>query len=273
MPQEPIRDPQLFEALEACRPNRDDLSDPGLSFLARELAASPDLEEVFTRLQRMDASIAEAFHELPVPSDLANRLLTRVCPSDPLLTVSEPAAAPLPGSARPASRVRRRYVVAGLAALAVGASLLVAVLVNRSGPLSLTAIQDKAVARFQSDLLSGCVGHLLTQQTPPSDRPFSRDLRADRQIQIRWRDVDNLLGQKTIAYDLSRAGGARATLYVLRYPGVLPSLPNSPPGLATPKTQNRSVAVWRKGALLYVLVVDGGPRVYRGFLDSSRPLI
>lgn len=280
MPHEPIRDPHVLEALEACRPHRDDLSDPGLAFLTEEMAANPGLEEAFTRLQGIDSAISRAFQDVPVPEGLADRLLRRLTePSAAPAAVEQVVVAVPPSSDQtPASkptptgsRIRRRYVMLGIASLAAAGCLLAAVVLNL-GPrrTTLGEIEHQVLAQFQNDVALRGTGQLVVQQAPPKDHPFSGDVRRDPQM--RWRTVNGLLGKSAVAYDLSRPGGSRATLYVLPYSGQIPALPNAPPLNAMAKTQNRSVALWRKGPLLYVLVVEGGPGAYRGFLDSSRPL-
>jgi len=72
-----------------------------------------------------------------------------------------------------------------------------------------------------------------------------------------------------VAYRL-RAGRARATLYVLddfagRAVPRLVDLPASPQRNPH-QTQGRSMAVWRSGSLVYLLVVQGGAAEYRAFV-------
>ena len=79
MSDQPIQDPRIREAMEACRPGSDDLEDPALVFLAEQLAADPKLGHVFERLQRLDGTVAEAFGDVPVPDGLADRITARLC--------------------------------------------------------------------------------------------------------------------------------------------------------------------------------------------------
>ncbi len=78
MLEEPIRDGRLLEAMEACRPKSEDLSDPGLAFLAAELAVNPALREQFERLGRLDQAVSEALADVPVPEGLDRRILARL---------------------------------------------------------------------------------------------------------------------------------------------------------------------------------------------------
>jgi hypothetical protein len=71
-----------------------------------------------------------------------------------------------------------------------------------------------------------------------------------------------------VAYDLAGPDEAPAILLVVRVQ--ITGLPKRPPARAT-WTQNRSVAAWQPGELLYVLVVDGPPARYRRLLDLRRP--
>jgi len=77
---EPIRDPRLLQAMEACRPDSEDLADPELAFLADQLAADPGLRAQFDRLKAFDRAVAEAFADVPVPESLEQRILTRIQP-------------------------------------------------------------------------------------------------------------------------------------------------------------------------------------------------
>ena len=83
MEDEPIQDVHILEAIEACRPGSNDLSDPGLAFLATELAARAELDDAYERLQRLDAMLAVAFKDVPVPEGLGQRILARLAAARP----------------------------------------------------------------------------------------------------------------------------------------------------------------------------------------------
>ena len=78
MTNRPIRDERILEAIEACRPGSDDATDPALAYLAAALAADPELENLYGRLQQVDGMMAAGFRNVPVPEGLKQRLLERL---------------------------------------------------------------------------------------------------------------------------------------------------------------------------------------------------
>ena len=74
----PHREPPLADVLEACRPDRGDLEDPHFAPLADRLASDPELEERLRQMQHVDAVLGAAFHDVPVPDGLQERLLARL---------------------------------------------------------------------------------------------------------------------------------------------------------------------------------------------------
>jgi hypothetical protein len=267
---EPINDPRLIEAIEACRPQSDDLLQPDLAFLAVELAGNAQLQETFERVQKTDAAIGRVFRDVPVPEGLVDRLIVRLAEARQVEATKVLADAVLGETAGP--RFRRRWAILAVAALTAAATIILAFLPNLPHALSLAEIQAKAMDQFQADLEQKPAGQSISPSAPLQAFPMSRDVVANSGT--RWRDVSGLLGRKAIAYDLTLPDGTRATLYVVRLPSGLPALPNSPPTTPRPMTQRRSIAVWRnaapKGDLLYVLAVDGPTTGYRRFLRVSR---
>src|SRR5579871_2901295 len=70
-----IDDRDLFEALLSHRGSSDGSNDPRLSNLAASILEDEELHAIFKRLQRADDSIQAAFADVPVPADLAGRVL------------------------------------------------------------------------------------------------------------------------------------------------------------------------------------------------------
>lgn len=272
-----IPDPRVIEAMEACRPGSDDLSDPGLAFLAAELAASPELDDAYERLQRVDSAIRSAFADVSVPDDLAARILHRLSSAshDALsdessdssrATINAPALAePVAVAIDRSSKALRRWLLAGVGSVGLGVAvslLAVAVLRTDSRPLTDDQVLEAAMAVFDRE--AGVPpGRLVAEAAPPSGHPFSRFVRQNPHI--RWRWIKEFLEQSAVAYDLARPGEPRATLYVVRR--TVAGLPSAPPARPTLTTHHRSVAAWQTGSLLYVLVVDGGLPSYRGLLN------
>jgi len=256
MDNQPIRDERILHAIEACRPGSDDVADPALEFLAAELDADPQLAELYDRLQQLDSKLAAAFREVPVPEGLEQRLLDRLATAE--------AASPV--SPRP-KRVSRRWLLAGSAAVTVAAAVLVAVGIGIPGPDDdgEQAVLDEGIRFFNKE--SAELGVLLADKAPPSGYPISRAVL--RLPEIRWRRIEGFAGRNGVAYDLSR-GGVRATLHVVK-PQVA-GLPTRAPASPMRSTGQRSASAWNEGGVLYVLVVHGDARTYRGFLAPRGPL-
>ena len=270
MNDQPPEDPRFLEAIEVCRPGSDDLSDPELAFVAARMAADPALRAIYDRLQRLDAKVSDAFRDVPLPDGLAGRILDRLAVAAPdRATPDEDVplvqAPPPSASAKPQPRISRRWLLAGAGSLAAAAAVLVAVVLFPQPTVhDKVEILDFAMDYFEADGPRRVEGDRVADVPPPDDYPISGVL---QNSQTRWRRVSDFLDRRGVAYDLARPGAAGATLYVVRCPA--PGLPAAPP-LRPSFTRNRSTAAWQQGALLYVLVVEGGPRRYQSFLDLPR---
>jgi hypothetical protein len=103
---------RIREAIEACRPESDDLNDPDLEFLAQHLADDPESAALYHRTQDLDARIASAFHQVDVPSGLEQRLLARLesavrseGSSSPEHSITEHSDAEQPSTGNPAATI------------------------------------------------------------------------------------------------------------------------------------------------------------------------
>ena len=265
MSDKPSSDPRILEALEACRPGSDDLNDPALAFLATELAASPELDEAYERLQQVDTALVEAYCDVPVPDGLADRLLDRLKQARAGQTAAEgdqQSATPPATVSPPPARVSRRWLVVGSGiATAAAAAVLVIGLFYQPAPPGYTASE---VRRAAIDFFNEDTREPGRQTAPPEAYPPSSDV---LQLKMRWRPVRGFLGRKGVAYDLTGPGKTQATLYVVRY--AVPRLPPGPPLRPSLMTGGRATSAWQSGGLLYVLVVKGNARSYQKFLDVS----
>jgi len=246
-----IRELQIWEKMEACRPGHDDLDNPELAGLAAEIAVRRDLENRFARLQRLDGALADAIQEVPVPDGLAGRLMAAL----PL--AGEPAAF--------AHRHVRPWWFA--AALAVAALVLVLVSIwqsARSVPWTATAVLEEAVALFSNGGQEA--GRPISDSSPPHALPLSPAVHAWPQAS--WHSISGFLDRNGVAYDLTSGRGTRATLYVVKR--TVAGLPDEPPSRPALGTGNCTAAAWQEGSLLYVLVVQGDATAYAEFLDLPR---
>ncbi len=297
MREEPIRDERLIEAMEACRTESEDLSDPRLAFLAAELAVDPALREQFERLGRLDRAVGEAFGDVPVPEGLDRRILARLAvartgpagadgPSaaawpEPEPSVQEsvqapdeqPAAAwqaalgsahvPLPAddapvSARPAPRVRRRWWLAAGGATAAATVAAALVVVLVAGFLRTS---PPSVAQLLDAAIADAAVQFRTE-TPTGERV---DRVAPPQGFPLSRQVVALPGTR---WRNAVVGEDRGVAFDLALRGraratlyVLESrvanLPAMPPSQPQCNTGGYCALAWEENGLAYVLVVAG----------------
>lgn len=288
MHNQPIRDERILEAIEACRPGSDDVADPALAYLAAELEADPELEELYGRIQRVDELLAAEFRDLPVPVGLEQRLLDRLAAAraEELVAADSEKAVRILAEDRPAvapprpRRVSRRWLAAAMALTAAAVVLVgVTVWLQLHGPEPYTKqlVLDDAVAFFLNDFAGGA--HFVSDPNhpPPDEYPISNDVPEVPGMQ--WRQISGFLRCDGVAYDIDGETygmpGTRATFYVVKL--TVPDLPFRPPRHAEPTTGGCSASVWQEGDLLYVLVLDGDSSVYGHFYHrilagSRRPI-
>lgn len=84
-------DERLLRQMDACRPGSDDHLLPEMADLNNELTQSPEIQRQFHRLQRLDERLLEALDDVPVPSNLADRLLSAL--AQPVQSVETTSAA------------------------------------------------------------------------------------------------------------------------------------------------------------------------------------
>lgn len=256
-------DERLLEAMEVCRPASDDLADPALAELAAELGRNRKLEVLFARLQKVDAVLAGAIQDVPVPPGLSDRLLAALAVGAagvPAEAVREPCAAAACGKAAAQRRVRRWLF--SLSA-AVAALLLVAVgwFQRTQVQYSSASVLEAAVDFFNNDAHDQ--GNLVSAASPPWGFPASRYVQLP--AETRWRKVGTLLRSGGVAYEMSGPGGLRATLYVVRQS--IAGLPDQPPARPVYGTARCCSAAWQEGQLLYVLVVVGESSDYQRLVN------
>jgi hypothetical protein len=262
----PIRDPRLLELLEACRLGNAESSDPLEERLLAELAASPELDDLYERLRRLDASLTVAFSDVPVPKGLQERILARL---DAARIHESGGAIPAEGTARPSVVSRPRPWQSRLlwGVVAVSAVVLFAFVWLGRTPRDLGGSIDWNLAfeKFQGDLEGGLHGLGQPVETAPASHPVSSAVVV--YPGTTWRTVRDFLGCQGVAYDLTDPSGVRATLYVIRATAALPDAPDYYQPTVT--TGNRSLVMWQEGGLVYALAVEAGDRGYQQFLAVS----
>jgi hypothetical protein len=276
MNDEPRQDEQIIEAFEAYRPGHDDPSDPALTPLIERLAADSQLAQKHQRLQRLDAALGEAVRDVPVPEGLAQRLLDRL---DAAAKASQPPGESVKMLPSRRMTTRRRWLVATTAG-AVAASLAVgAFFALRPGGYTEAEVLDVAVQLFDAPPTEASrvlgdeeASRVLGDEERLGVKGFPLGSEIAVTSAARCRPVRDFLGRKAVAYELTDWAGARATLYVVQCDDKVADLDAVAPQQPTRTTGNRAVAAWQTGGLLYVLVVEGDSRTYRGFLKPNGPL-
>ena len=227
-----------------------------------------------------DAKIKRVFADVPVPAGLESRILAALADAQTSNKAASdktpPADKPIPSDVRPESRPqsRRRYRhwYLGASVAFVAASLLVALVLQWTAapPLSESYIVKVAMDDFDSP----ASGIPLPKQWPAAVKEFqpSRDLNLSQCKSIRWQKLNNFLETKGVVYTFIAPNGAQARLYVLRSPHEIKNLPNTPPDTPPGNTGGLLAAVWQADGRLYVLVVHGNRRTYRGLLVPAGPL-
>jgi hypothetical protein len=277
-----MTDQEIQQAIDACRPGSDDLQRPEMAALAAAIRCDPDVRRRYDCSQQFDASVREAFRDVPVPAGLADRLLAAVEPS--LGQATEELQAPVtPRSlghdvrkdaedvSRWPHRRRRRIlsIVAGglTAAAALAGFLLLVPYFGAAEPRPDDRLPGEILAWADAVVRQGWNEDLQTAQS--LRRPLDRAVRANPQ---RWCSITTAYDSQTIVYDVAPRGADMALVFCMQCPVRSSRLPDMPPWNAFSATGGLTLGVWRRGDMVYVLVVRGGPRRYRELIEAS-PLI
>ena len=220
----------------------------------------------------VDEKLSSAFHDVPIPAGLAQRLLDRLA-AERAGETEQSAAEHDVIAARPASilvaALSRRWLLAGGGLLAAAAALLIAVWLgaNRGRDFSEDLVLDEAIQAF--DAAIGQKGRLLTEHSPPSGYSISSVMMPMRGL--KWRPIEGFLGCDGIVYQLPGRAGAKAALFVVAA-GDNEQLAASP-ALEPFTTGGYCASAWQENGLLYVLVVQGDAATYNSYLSlPSEPV-
>lgn len=284
-----IRDAEIRDAIESCRPGSDDLSLPEMAQLAEALSADAGLRASFNRVQRLDRRIAAATRDVSVPGGLAERILARlqvpaanrdmVRSEQAASTDAMPAIATALGSvatvataddknlaSSPSPPLARRFSRRAWSLAAIGACALIAAAFvtfwRPHAPLS----ADNLIA--ESGDWSAQVWNRAKWNVPPAGTvltkyPLSAAVRAQA---LAWTDVSSIVGEDAVAYNVS-IGGHRAALFVIpcSEPVADPAAPVRPQS----STGGQMIGCWQSGGMVYVLVVEGDARAYESLVRPA----
>lgn len=281
-----------FEAIDACRPNSDDLRQPEMADLAEALQVDPRLGSNYQRSQEFDAIVVRMMPDLPVPDGLEERLLLALTTSQDADRESreagewfddncrakgqavQPRAARehVPATARDGVGRRprgRRWAWTLAAASLVAAGAVAAVLVLAP---SFTAIEPRADEQLPREILAwvDAVVREGWNTDFEADRVRRRPLDlAVRATPRRWCSIRTRYDPQTAVYDVSSRDADFALAFCMDAPVRTSLLPEIPPWNPQPATGGLTVGVWRRGNLVYVLACRGGTRRYRELIEGT----
>ena len=291
---------KLLESIDACRPGRDDVSDPELAPLAAALRDDPAAQELWRRSQQFDAAARAAFIDVPVPDGLTDRLLHAVATSAIAASVAVGTpAAPVAPAAEPrhldrvlatsisprevedkyehvvtprivaaaatgdeSRRVRRRWLWrAAIGCASVAVVAAVAVFFRVDGPRDPVTRDDLAASISQSMAELGPQWQAI-DSVPSGLLPKSGLLVPPHQ----WQALRSPLDRHAVVCDLSRKRG-RAYFVVLNR-GREFDLPANAARLSA--TGGWAMWAWQDATHVYVLAVDEKQFRLEDFVRPSR---
>ncbi|MCO6459382.1 MAG: hypothetical protein J5I93_29070 [Pirellulaceae bacterium] len=279
----------MYQWIDVCRANSDDLQQDELQALAELVERDPRAAELLARSQRLDEAFREALSDVPVPESLEQRLLAAVAGSavaQEALTLDKPEADhlgeldrpeehrphgyPTP-AARPLEtrgRSRRHWLTLVGAATAAGLLLAAGWWFGASGgALSEEALVQQAQGWSKRAYADDFVWRSVREEVPPQDRPLSP---AVFRATGRWSQLPALDDSRAVVFELHSRDGVPGLVFVVRTRrdsglAPLPYRQLSAAGVSSGWT----IAAWQTGELLYVVVVPGEGRSIDGFVRSA----
>jgi len=298
---------EIQQAMDVCRPDSEDLQQPEMAALAEAIRSDPEVRRRYERSQRFDVAVTGMFRDVPVPEGLENRLLaaiesagtvpletgpleTATASDDCLDTASsldrtsvEPQERAVLRDASPdiqnngghrghwlrRKRSRVWAIMAGTltAVAALVGFLLIAPYSGVVEPRADDRLPGEVLAWTDAVVRQGWNTDL--QADSLRDRPLDSAVRAFPQ---RWCAIATAYDSQTVVYDLALREGDLALVFCMRSRVRASALPEIPPWNAFSATGGLTLAVWRRGDMVYVLLVRGGPRQYRELIEAP-PLI
>lgn len=292
----PRRD--LQELIDCCRPGSDDAFEPELAELGQRLSTDAAVRRQYERSQQFDAAIARAFHDVPAPDGLADRLLATLqarqagvagmdsdsnstadnsldCataetePADSQATLSLEAATGRRGVSR---RWLVRWMMTGAAS---AAALLMLGLVGYAvhhylQPPSVTSDEVVEHALVWTSEVQNGAWQVDPSQAPVQSFPLEPSVRG---LPMRWQQLRSVEGELILAYDLTPPGKSLVVQFTV--PDVQRrqyQLPRSLSQHPTSSTGGFCIGVCHRNGVLYVLVVEGDTARYRQFVRPKLPV-
>lgn len=298
--------------IDCCRPGSNDAFEPEfaeLAPLAEAIVADPAVQERYERSQQFDGAFRQAVLDVPVPGDLAARLLASLTADwdreperdgermDAETIDENRKVSPALRSDADAARFSAKHSAAGadlkrtirwrswfIAAGVLGllCSLVYGIVASREHPIPVAEVIEQSRLwrqTVQAERNAWKDNARESSQTSPSKASLSSHP-IDRRIVAsprRSRSLKTAYGQ-AIVYDLrdrsvDPADADRLALLFVVKSNATFALPSSPP-FAEPQSHTQGVVTgaWARPneKLLYVLVIEGNPSRYRKFVHEDR---
>lgn len=281
---------EFREAIDACH-HQDEFTDPEI---AEAIGEEADALSTFLRSQAFDHAVARAMDDVPVPTDLADRILAGLqtaesSGSEPVRhgfaghavaedlddadeTAESPAAPVSRRSRGTVARFLRRRSMAMAAGIA--AALLIALAVrwgdSRSFELDESISEQVAAWNEQLDVASWSddFSDAIVVAKP-----------LDPAIQMRtwqWATVRTDYDAQTLVYDLTPVRQQAVFVYCFKVSGRSSNVPVIPPQVPFSTTRGVALGVWQNDGLTYILSIDGDhqryQQIYRTFIQPQTNL-
>lgn len=247
-------DAHIRELIEACRSDRADLSLPEMQELSARLESDTEVREAWEATKRWDAAVAEAFHDVPVPAGLCERLLADA-EARSLPTVASSAASAEANRESVVERhaerrtPRRRWLIAAASLAAAACVALVVGQFYRATPVSVAEL-ELAADHWTMQAVTWDDQDWQAWQEPLDAHPLSAVIRVRPRG---WHPLASDYDGNAVVYDLAARGSGRAFLFVADTSRTfdLPTAPHQPLKLGG----GWQSGGWKEGRTLYVLAV------------------
>ncbi len=259
-----MREPNLDEAMDACRSNSDDLQLPELYQLAERVNNDANVRSALEQRQQLDRRIAAALRKVDLSTSCRVRLLAAAnSVADAHSTVS------LHLSKRQyVPDRRRRWMTMAAAGLVVASLLLLLALSwNWLNPWRMVGPQYLARSAMQEWRVDPRRWQSMGKLTAGQRSAVSRFL---RNRPARWQVVSTPLDSEALVFDLP-GDRTPARLYVLQAGRRVTQLPTRPPQQPQTSYEGRLFAAWQETTRVYLLAVAGSPARYRDVVRTPGP--
>lgn len=249
---------QLREMIDACRPDGGDLHEPELSALADHLAHDEEARQAWEKSRRLDAALAAAFHDAPVPADLEERLLAQFGAASADEQAGQEVVALPPRS--------RRSLLATLVGGGVAAVLGLMFYLFGTGPEELPGEQLVQESQKWLDALEDD-----PQRWSGLDESSIQLFPATQVAALpeNWRYVSTGFGRKSRVYRLRLPTRQVAYLFVVPTSVKFRGVGGVPPRSSFPQaTGGWRIGAWQTDGHLYVLAVEGSESLYRSLIPT-----